>query len=93
MLDASVPCQPGIWVTNPTHNIACNTLTYVFAPLGFPARTNLCQPQHLLAVLADPTHPEHAEQIEWLGLEYDPDEFTMESADARLAARFNASGS
>ncbi len=37
MLDASVPCQPGIWVTNPTHNIACNTLTYVFAPLGLPA--------------------------------------------------------
>ncbi len=38
MLDASVPCQPGIWVTNPTHNIACNTLTYVFAPLGLPAQ-------------------------------------------------------
>lgn len=27
------------------------------------------------------------------GLEYDPDAFTVESADARLAARFNASGS
>jgi len=41
MLDASVPCQPGIWVTNPTHNIACNTLTYVFAPLGLPAHTGV----------------------------------------------------
>jgi len=47
MLDASVPCQPGIWVTNPTHNIACNTLTYVFAPLGLPAQGGLAPFQRL----------------------------------------------
>jgi hypothetical protein len=45
--------------------------------------------QHLLEVLADPAHPEHAEQIEWIGEEFDPNEFTVEFANAMLAARFN----
>jgi len=44
--------------------------------------------QHLLAVLADPAHPERAEQIEWLGEEFDPDDFAVEIANATLAARF-----
>jgi hypothetical protein len=45
--------------------------------------------QHLLEVLADPAHPERAEQIEWIGEEFDPNEFSVEIADATLAARFN----
>lgn len=45
--------------------------------------------EHLLEVLADPAHPEYAEQREWFGDEFDPDAFTVETADAALAARFN----
>ncbi|MGQ0662336.1 MAG: plasmid pRiA4b ORF-3 family protein [Pseudomonadota bacterium] len=45
--------------------------------------------QHLLAVLADPTHPEHTDQREWIGEEFGPDEFAVEIADATLAARFH----
>ena len=45
--------------------------------------------QHLREVLADPAHPERAEQIEWIGEEFDPNEFSVEIADATLAARFN----
>ena len=45
--------------------------------------------QDLLAVLADPAHPEYAERREWIGEEFDPDAFTVEIADAALAARFN----
>jgi len=44
--------------------------------------------QHLIAVLADPGHPEYAEQVEWVGDEFNPDAFGIETADARLAARF-----
>ena len=45
--------------------------------------------EHLLAVLADPAHPERAEQSEWLGEEFDPDEFAIDIANATLAARFH----
>jgi hypothetical protein len=45
--------------------------------------------QHLLEVLANPAHPEHAEQSEWLGEEFDPEEFSSAIADATLAARFD----
>jgi hypothetical protein len=44
---------------------------------------------HLLEVLADAAHPERAERIEWIGEEFDPDEFSVAIADATLAARFN----
>ncbi len=33
-------------------------------------------------------HPEHAEQVEWMGNEFNPDAFAIETADAMLAARF-----
>jgi hypothetical protein len=42
----------------------------------------------LLAILADPAHPEHAEQMEWVGGEFDPEEFAIELANTILAARF-----
>ena len=43
----------------------------------------------LLAAVADPAHPEHRERIEWLGEEFDPEEFAVETANARIAARFS----
>ena len=43
----------------------------------------------LLEVLADPAHPEHAERREWLGEDFDPDDFNPEIADAILATRFS----
>lgn len=44
----------------------------------------------LLAILADPTHPEHDEQIEWVGRPFDPelfdrDEFMSDLRNMRLA--------
>jgi hypothetical protein len=45
--------------------------------------------RELLEVLADPAHPEHAERCEWLGEDFDPDDFNPEIADATLAARFS----
>src|SRR3954447_13647290 len=42
----------------------------------------------LLDVLADPAHPEHAERREWLGEDFDPEDFNPAIADATLAARF-----
>jgi hypothetical protein len=44
--------------------------------------------QRLLAILADPAHPEHAELLEWTGGEFDPEEFDVERANTVLAARF-----
>jgi hypothetical protein len=44
--------------------------------------------EELLAILADPTHPEHAEQIDWIGEEFDPVAFDLELANTVLAARF-----
>ena len=43
----------------------------------------------LLQILADPAHPERAEQIEWLGEEFDPDDFSVDIANATLNARFH----
>lgn len=44
--------------------------------------------QHLMAVLADPEHPDHAEQLEWIGEEFDPDTFVVETANTMLTAQF-----
>ncbi len=44
--------------------------------------------QHLMAVLADPEHPERSEQLEWIGEEFDPDAFAIETANTMLAAQF-----
>jgi hypothetical protein len=44
--------------------------------------------QHLLEVLADPAHPEYADQTEWVDDEFDPEHFTIEDTNAVLAARF-----
>lgn len=44
--------------------------------------------QELLSVLADPTHPEYQERSKLVGKGFDPDEFAIEEANTRLAARF-----
>jgi len=41
-----------------------------------------------LAVLVDPKHPERAELLEWIGEEFDPDAFVVETANTMLAAQF-----
>ncbi|MDO9714546.1 plasmid pRiA4b ORF-3 family protein [Paracraurococcus lichenis] len=43
--------------------------------------------RELLDVLADPAHPEHAERREWLGDDFDPEDFNPAIADVILAAR------
>ncbi|MCW2679795.1 MAG: plasmid pRiA4b family protein [Frankiales bacterium] len=40
--------------------------------------------EELLAVLADPTHPEHEERLDWLGGPLDPGAFDLEQADRAL---------
>ena len=44
--------------------------------------------QHMLAILADPDQPQHADQIEWFGKDLDPEEFSVIGTDAIIAARF-----
>ena len=39
---------------------------------------------HLLKVLANPTHPEHGETLEWLGERFDPAAFDAAQVDAVL---------
>jgi Plasmid pRiA4b ORF-3-like protein len=46
--------------------------------------------QELLAILADPTHPDHHERVEWIGRPFDPERFDVNEfegnlRDARLA--------
>ncbi len=44
--------------------------------------------QQLLGILADPRHPDHADQLEWIGEAFDPNAFNRERANLALAARF-----
>jgi len=43
--------------------------------------------EELLDILGNPKHPERAERLDWLGRDFDPEDFSAEAADARLAAR------
>ena len=45
--------------------------------------------EELLAVLADPTHPEHVDRLEWVGGAFDPEAFSVEAADAAVAGRLD----
>jgi hypothetical protein len=42
----------------------------------------------LLEVLANPAHPQHNDQVEWLGDAFDPEAFSVAEADAALATAF-----
>ncbi|HVB05089.1 MAG TPA: plasmid pRiA4b ORF-3 family protein [Acidimicrobiales bacterium] len=39
----------------------------------------------MLEVLADPTHEDHEDAVEWLGDEFDPDAFDLAAINARFA--------
>lgn len=43
---------------------------------------------NLVEVLADPEHPNHDEWLEMYGEDFDPEDFSVEDADASVAARF-----
>ncbi len=38
----------------------------------------------MLEALADPEHPEHDDYLEWLGEEFDPEDFDLEEVNRRL---------
>ncbi len=40
---------------------------------------------NLLEVIRDPTHEEHEDMMDWLGGEYDPDAFSVDDVNRRLA--------
>jgi hypothetical protein len=57
------------------------------------AGANACPPEdcggiwgyyNLIAILADPRHPEQVEMKEWIGEEFDPTEFDLDQVNARL---------
>jgi hypothetical protein len=41
-----------------------------------------------LRTIADPSHPEHSETLEWVGGSFDPDAFDLEEVNALLARPF-----
>ena len=41
--------------------------------------------EELLEIISDPKHPEHEDMLEWLGGEFDPDEFDLEEINGDLA--------
>lgn len=41
----------------------------------------------LLAILADPTHPEHDERVEWIGRPFDPELFDASDFDENLRSQ------
>ncbi len=41
--------------------------------------------EELLQTISDPNHPEHEEMLEWLGGEFDPEEFDLEEINEDLA--------
>jgi hypothetical protein len=46
----------------------------------------------LLEILADPAHPQHDEQLQWVGGEFDPEEFWVAGANAALDGAFERDG-
>jgi len=45
--------------------------------------------RHLLEVLADSAHPEYDEQTEWIGEDFDPEKFVLETANTMVSACLN----
>jgi hypothetical protein len=82
------------------HDILIEKTLPKAAPSAYPAcvagKRN-CPPEdcggpwgyaELLTILADPNHPEHEERVEWIGDEFDPEDFSVPYADVVLGAAF-----
>jgi Plasmid pRiA4b ORF-3-like protein len=44
--------------------------------------------EELLETISDPNHPDHEDMLEWLGGEFDPEEFDLEEINEDLAEYF-----
>lgn len=44
--------------------------------------------KHLLAIVADPDHEEHEVMTEWIGGNYDPEDFSVAETNRRIEDRF-----
>jgi hypothetical protein len=81
------------------HKVKVEKIVKLNAPLEYAqciAGENACPPEDVggssgyeefLEALADPDHPEHADQKEWIGSPFDPYAFDMDAINARLNAR------
>ncbi len=82
------------------HDILIEKVLPANAPSAWPAclaGKRHCPPEDcggpwgyadLLDILANPEHPDHEEQSEWLGDDFDPEAFSVAAADATLATVF-----
>lgn len=80
------------------HEVTVHRVTRMAKGLKFAVclhGANACPPEdvggswgyeHLLAVLADPSHEEHQHLSEWVGGTFDPSEFDLALVNARLQA-------
>jgi hypothetical protein len=57
-------------------------------PVSATARTKDCggpwRYEELLATIKEPKHPEYERMMDWLGGEFDPEEFELEGVKGRL---------
>ena len=79
------------------HEIAVERIVLAEPGASYPrclAGRRACPPEdcggpwgyaQLLTAVADPAHPEHEEMSEWLGGEFDPDEFELDAVNTSLA--------
>jgi hypothetical protein len=81
-----------------THDVVIEATTPTRTALKFAVcldGANACPPDdshgahgyaELLAARADPTHPDHADARQWLGDDFDPEEFDLAAANVALQA-------
>jgi len=81
------------------HVVKVEQIVRLDTPLGFArciAGENACPPEDVggaggyeefLAALADPGHPEHAAQKEWIGGDFDPHGFDIDAVNSWLNAK------
>lgn len=80
------------------HKVKVEQIVKLDAPIAFArciGGENACPPEDVggapgyeefLEALADPQHPEHDEQKEWIGRPFDPRAFDVDEVNARLTA-------
>lgn len=82
------------------HDIAVEKVMVPEAPIEDPSclgGRRACPPEdcggtggyeHVVEALQDPTYPEREDLVAWLGEKWNPEEFCLDEANARLKARF-----